>query len=432
MATSLYQSVPSVLATLFGSIDGNVKAGAPVFVGSAGSIAKRRNQNGVEFYVRRFYGGDGTQQESYIGLVGEADAQVDALRVQIEEVKSLLPDLRLLVREGFQAADAKTYATLASLSQHGLFNAGAALIGSHAFGVILNQMGIRAVSYATEDVDIARREALAFQRLPEKNFLDMLRDSGIHFIEVPSLDRKEPATSFKQRGASRFHVDLLVPSPDSELHIIKVPELKAHATALPYLAYLLGQTQMSTLIGREGCCPIRVPVPERFAIHKLVVSQLRTNRDAKTEKDIYQAAVLLAALGERYPGAIESAVNDLPVSARQYLVRASSYALAQLHAHPRAEVEFSEAVAAVAKGATKTERVEIRCEEGSVGFLASLGAVDVGPYDATRGSVTATVPPEVMAALAEYPADFAVVSKTLPAIETPSRDGAHSPSEPQP
>lgn len=309
MATPLFQPISPALSTLFGSIDGNVKAGVPVFAGSAGSIAKRRNQKGVEYYVRRFYGGDGTQQEAYLGVVGEFDGQVETLRAQIEEVKALVPELRLLVREGFQAADAKTYATLASLYLHGLFDAGATLIGSHAFGVLLNQMGVRAAAYATEDVDVARREVLAFEHLPEKNFLEMLRDSGIHFIEVPSLDRKEPPT------------------------------------ALPYLAYVLGQTQMSTFIGREGCCPVRVPVAERFAIHKLVVSQLRTNRNAKTEKDIHQASVLLAALGERYPGAIETAVNALPISARQYLVRASAPALALLQGHPRAADELAEAVA---------------------------------------------------------------------------------------
>lgn len=349
MPALLFQPISPSLSTLFASIDGNVKASAPVFAGSAGSISRRRNQNGVEYYVRRFYGGDGTQQEAYLGVVGEADARVEILRTQIKEVKALVPELRLLVREGFQAADVKTYATLASLYLHGLFDAGATLIGSHALGVLLNQMGVRAAAYATEDVDVARREVLAFEQLPEKNFLEMLRDSGIHFVAVPSLDRKKPSTSFKQQGVSRFHVDLLVPSPDNEVRIIKVPELKAHATALPYLAYVLGQTQFSTLIGREGCCPVRVPVPERFAVHKLVVSQLRTDRNAKADKDIHQASVLLAALGERYPGAIETAISDLPISARQYLVRASVPALALLQSHSRAAHELSEVVAGIAK-----------------------------------------------------------------------------------
>lgn len=349
MASQLFQTISPSLTTLFGSIDGYVKAGAPVFSGSAGSITKRKNQNGVEYYVHRFYGGDGTQQETYLGTTDEAEQKIALLRAQIDEVKALVPELRLLIREGFQATDSKTYATLASLHSHGLFAAGATLVGSHAFGVLINQMGVRAAAYATEDVDVARREALAFEHLPEKNFLEMLRDSGIHFVEVPQLDPRQPSSSFKQRGASRFHVDLLVPSPDSETRIVEVPELAAHATALPYLSYVLGQTQVASLISREGCCPVRIPMAERFAIHKLVVSQLRSSRDTKTEKDIFQASVILASLGEKFPGAIESAVTDLPVSARKYLVDASTYALDLIQDHPRATEEFGDAIAQITK-----------------------------------------------------------------------------------
>ncbi len=89
MASLLYQTISPALSTLFGSIDGHARAGAPVFVGAAGSIARRKNQNGVEYYVHRFYGGAGTQQETYLGIVWEYD--IAPLRAQIEEVKALVP-----------------------------------------------------------------------------------------------------------------------------------------------------------------------------------------------------------------------------------------------------------------------------------------------------------------------------------------------------
>ncbi|MBE7459641.1 MAG: hypothetical protein HS112_03845 [Zoogloeaceae bacterium] len=340
----LYHPIPTALTTLYGSIDGHAKSGAPVFPGSAGSISQHRNQNDTEYYVHRFYGGDGRQRETYIGTGEGGKKKAEDIRAQIEEVKALLPELRLLVREGFQAADQKTYATLASLHKHGLFDAGVTLVGSHAFGVLVNQIGVRAAAYATEDIDVARKETLAFHCIPGKGFLDMLRDSGIHFVEVPSLDLKKPSSSFKQAGASRFHVDLLVPSADTKIRVVGVPELKAYATALPFLGYVLGQTQSATLISREGCCPVRVPVAERFAIHKLVVSRLRTNRSAKSEKNIFQAAVLIAALGDKFPGAIRQAVEDLPVSARRYLVAAVNVVLGLMQDHPRACEELQEAI----------------------------------------------------------------------------------------
>jgi hypothetical protein len=103
----------------------------------------------------------------------------------------------------------------------------------------------------------------------------------------------------------------LVPSANETFPTVAVPELKAHATALPYLKYLLTEHQTSVLLAREGCCAVRVPLPERFAVHKLVVSQLRTGRAAKSTKDIEQASVLCAALANLHPGAIEDAVECL-------------------------------------------------------------------------------------------------------------------------
>lgn len=237
--------------------------------------------------------------------------------------------------------DARTYATLASLHNHGVFSAGGMLIGSHAYGVLLNRLGVRAASYATDDIDIARRESLAFERLPKKGFLEMLQESGIEFVEVPALDWSRPATSFKQRGRSSFRVDLLVPSPDETFPSLPVAELKAYATGLPYLSYLLADSQTAPLLAREGCCAVRVPLPERFAIHKLIVAQLRGAASAKSDKDVLQASALCAALAELHPGALETAITAVPRGAKKHLSRGIQTARRYLEdAHPRAWEEI--------------------------------------------------------------------------------------------
>ncbi|HEV8256188.1 MAG TPA: GSU2403 family nucleotidyltransferase fold protein [Casimicrobiaceae bacterium] len=209
---------------------------------------------------------------------------------------------------------------MAALSNVGLFDAGGVLVGSHAFGVLLNKLGVRAAPYATEDVDIARRSTLGLPGL-ERHLIDVLKDSGIEFV-VPGLPATRPPTSYKEKGRSRFHVDLLVPSKNGSFPIVPVPELDAHAQGLPYLDYLLGDTQTAALIAREGVASVRVPSAERFALHKLLVSQLRASRDAKTGKDLFQAAVLLAVLADKHPGAVEDAADDLPRSSYRHLKRA--------------------------------------------------------------------------------------------------------------
>jgi hypothetical protein len=246
----------------------------------------------------------------------------------------------MLGREGYNLADARTYGTLASLSNHGVFAAGGMLVGSHAYGVLLNRLGARAAAYATEDIDIARGSALALEPRPEAGFLEMLRDSGIDFVEVPRLERGAPPTSFKQRGRSQFHVDLLVPSPAETFPVVAVPELKAHATGLPYLQYLLAESQTGLLLAREGLCAVRVPLAERFVVHKLVVTRLRVERGAKSEKDVLQASVVAAVLAETHPGALEAAVSALPRRARKHFAAGLGQARALLEPHPRALEEL--------------------------------------------------------------------------------------------
>jgi hypothetical protein len=302
MAGSLYSAHATALKVLHGDLDRYASSHEEMFVGTAGSVVERTNASGFRFYAHQFYDGDGKKRERYLaGPIHspDADAAAATMRTRIAELKELVPSLRLLAREGYNAVDAKTYATLTSLHNHGVFAAGGMLIGSHAYGVLLNQLGVRGAAYATEDIDIARREALAFKRRPTRGFLEMLRESGIEFVEVPASGHK-------------YH-----------------------------LGYLLGVSQMAMLLAREGCCTVRVPVPERFAIHKLIVSRLRKGREAKSDKDVLQSAVLCAVLAERHPGALESALAKTPKRARAHLARALRLVHPLLEAHPRAQDELS-------------------------------------------------------------------------------------------
>lgn len=334
----LFTQHPLALQTLFGDLERWAMSQPESFVGTAGSVIERSNASGFAFYAHQSYDGDGKRRERYVaGPVGapEAEAAAAALRDRIEDTKRQVSSLRLLAREGFAVVDTRTSATLSSLANHGVFRAGGMLIGSHAYGVIINRMGIHAAAYATEDVDIARREALAFGKHPGVSFFEMLSESGIRFFEVPDLDRKRPTTSYAKVGRSTFIVDLLVPSRDESFPVVPVPELKAHATGLPYLGYLLAESQLAALLAKEGACTVRVPLPERFALHKLLVSQLRSGRSAKAQKDLQQAAVLAAALAEHFPGALEEARSKIPKRAAKYLRRALPLLHQLTRQHPR-------------------------------------------------------------------------------------------------
>ena len=310
-----------VLTLLFAELQEAAARQTEGFLGTAGTLGERTNDNGTRFWVHRYSDALGKRREVYLGKVGDqvASARVANLRERIETADATVASVRLLARAGFATVDRKAYSTLASLHNHGLFRAGALLIGSHAYGALLNSMGVRAVPYTTEDVDIARREALALPESPD--FLQMLRETGIEFFEVPQLSRRAPSVSFAERGGSRLRVDLLVPSKGNGYATVPVPELRTHARGVPYLDYLLEVSQEVPVLSGHGIVLVRVPVPERYAVHKLIVSQLRT-RSSKPEKDLRQAATLFEALTERFPGAAEQALNATPRSAARHLGRA--------------------------------------------------------------------------------------------------------------
>lgn len=341
----LWKPHPQALTVVYANLELYGLQGRAAFVGTAGSVIERTNAAGSRFYVHQFYDALRKQRERYLaGPVGdaEADGKANELRARIEEQKAIVPSIRMLGREGFQLVDPRAFSVIATLHNHGLFAAGAILVGSHAYGILLNRLGVRAAPFVTNDVDVARAAVLAFAAPPEQTFLEMLGETGIEFAEVPGLDRKRPATSFKQTGRETFHVDLLVPSRDETYPVAAVPELRAHAVALPYLAYLLAQSQDAIAIMREGCCATRVPLPERFAVHKLVVSQLRTGPTMKADKDLEQAVTLIQVLDASDPGALGDAVAALPKRARRHLAKALARVRPRLEARaPRAWQELA-------------------------------------------------------------------------------------------
>lgn len=310
------------LTLLFTELESAASERAEAFLGTPGTLTERTNESGTMFWVHRYSDALNRRREIYIGKSGDADveARVVTLRDRIEVANATIGRVRLLARAAFATVDRKAFFTIASLHNHGLFRAGALLIGSHAYGALLNALGVKAVPYATEDVDIARREPLAIPGIP--GFLEMLRATGIEFFEIPSLKRGAQSTSFAEPGRGRLRVDLLVPSANNEYPTIPVPELKAHAKGLPYLAYLLGASQEVPVLSAHGTVMVRVPVPERYALHKLIVSQLRSKTSGKPAKDLRQAATLIDVLAERFPGAIEDASQALPRSALSCVSRA--------------------------------------------------------------------------------------------------------------
>ena len=290
-----------------------------VLLGTPGSV-EERVVAGRKFWYRQFYDAEGKRAADYLGPADDADAKarVEETRDRIAEANALLRDGRDLARYGYVRAEPRVSAILAALGNRGLFRGGAVLVGSHAYGALLNDLGVRAASFQTEDVDIARGEALDVA-LPEgESFETILASSRVPLLAVPGFGRNAATTSFKVKGA-RLRVDLLAPGSGKEVGVKAVPELRAHAAALPFLKYLLEGAVEGIVLGRENVAPVRLPRAERMAWHKMLVASLRgVTRDKRT-KDLQQAATLVAALSAEDAGALDDARAALPRGTRSQI-----------------------------------------------------------------------------------------------------------------
>jgi len=104
---------------------------------------------------------------------------------------------------------------------------------------------------------------------------------------------------------------LLCPKRGRTDRPVFVRRFNAAAQPLSYLDYLLELPEKAVLID-GGAALVNVPAPARFALHKLVVAPRRPAAfQSKAEKDVMQAADLLAVLIDQRPGDVEIAWDGL-------------------------------------------------------------------------------------------------------------------------
>jgi hypothetical protein len=330
---------PLLVQTAYSELKRQALEQSQLLIGSPGSVGARE-VGGRSFLYRQFYDAEGAKAAQYLGSSEDAAvmARADAVREQIVLAGALAKEARLLVERGYVRTESRAGAIVAALANRGLFRAGAVLVGSHAYGALLNELGVRAAAFTTEDVDVARADRLELALADGDSFEQMLAESTVRLHPVPGLHRKAPPTSYKAAGKGRLRVDLLVPGGGSEASIKAVPELRAHATALPHLRYVLTDPRDAVLLTREGVLPVRVPRAEALAWHKMLVSQLRTSTSEKRAKDVLQATVLFAVLAEDAPDALLTAFAEVPRAAKSQTRAGAKLVLAQLreHGHERA------------------------------------------------------------------------------------------------
>jgi hypothetical protein len=197
---------------------------------------------------------------------------------------------------------------IAALSKAGVFRLRGVLVGTAAYQTYSAMLGIKLPNpiLQTGDVDIAQFKnvsvAIEDQTPP---VLDVLREVDKTFRPVPHAKGEEFVTTYVAKNGLR--VDFLTPNegPDTD-EPQPLPAFQTDAPPLRFLDYLIHEPQPAVILHDAGIY-VHVPAPERYAVHKLIISRRRQEGAAKRDKDIQQADALLAALAQKRSYELKSA-----------------------------------------------------------------------------------------------------------------------------
>lgn len=206
----------------------------------------------------------------------------------------------------------------------------ATLVGTYAYNLLGNVLGVTWPSnMRTQDIDVAADIHIAVEK-PDLTAPEALEQLKMGFLPVPQLRHDSPSTSFKVRG-KQLTVDLLTTGNGQRDQPVKVPLFQSEAMPLQYMGFLLEETVPTVAFDRKHIALVNVPDPIRFAIHKLLVSQIRpVTFRAKASKDIEQASTILEVCVDQSPDLVKSALDEargLGSKAERYLVNACKKAV---------------------------------------------------------------------------------------------------------
>ena len=301
-------------------------------MGHASGCFTTKDIKGASYYYFQYSDPGDVQRQVYIGkksneldrLVERYNTEREAFKVDEDNIRRLCALLRA---GGAFITDTASARVIKSLAESGVFHLEGVLLGTQAFTVLGNLLGVhwRGSALKTHDIDIAgewkMRIALPNIRADVPKALKSLE---MGFIPVPSLNPKASSTSFKVRG-NPLRVDLVTPEiKRGENNPVFISRFNAAAQPLRFLDYLIDNPVKAAIVDGGGVL-VNVPQPARFAFHKLIVSQERELiAHDKVEKDIMQAAQVISALADERPGDLLLAWDEVKRRGKGWIKRAKA------------------------------------------------------------------------------------------------------------
>jgi hypothetical protein len=301
------QKIPLATQTMFAEVlQRALDAEFDVSYDERGRFYQTRSNHKDFWYYRRRTGGG--ERNVYVGPVDD-----EALTQRIQRFKDIIkPDfrerrqlVRLLLTAGLPRPDVTSAMVIEALWKAGFFRLRGLIVGTVAFQCYAGMLGVRLSSaqLRTEDADFALDFAIAHKvKDSMPSILEVLHGVDESFRPVPHVS--DPARVSRFKSDNGFLVEFLTSnrgSDDYQSRPATMPALGgASAQPLRHLDFLIREPERSLVLYKGGI-PVSVPAPERYAVHKVLLSSERKDNPAKARKDIHQAELLIHVLRDERP-----------------------------------------------------------------------------------------------------------------------------------
>jgi hypothetical protein len=255
----------------------------------------RRTLKGREYW---YFASRDMDQKLRMVYVGPDNERVRALVGRFGEArqdKPLVTPARMAIAAGGSPAAPKHFRIIKRLAEYGFFRGGGILIGTHAFLAMGNMFGVRwHDGAATLDVDFAHAGQNVSVALPADLRIDV--HGALESLEMGLL----PISQFNGQSGAQYRnprdqelrLDFLT-SMTRDGQPVVMPNLNLTLEPLKFMEFSLEHPLQACVFSSLGACIVNLPLPERYAVHKLVVYGERpVSERAKASKDLLQAASL--------------------------------------------------------------------------------------------------------------------------------------------
>jgi hypothetical protein len=276
------------------------------------SVARRDGARRSYFYYQGYHPNNGKPEvkSRFSRYVGRADDPEIVRRVQgFQQIKAHRKARAHLVDAlagaGLPRPPVMIGRVIEALAKAGVFRLRAVLVGTVAYQTYSGLLGMRLSRAAamTGDVDLAQFRSISIgveDTTPP--LLEVLRAVDPTFRAIPNRDPRLASTAFA--NSSNFRLDILTAHRGGNEEMGAPMKLDALAGVsgepLRFMDYLLRAPVRSLVLYGPGVS-VNVPAPERFAIHKLIVSTRRPADavgTAKSRKDLAQSGELILAFNQ--------------------------------------------------------------------------------------------------------------------------------------